>query len=80
MEPLKPDTKRSILQSNPQADPADIEEYERLLAEQFTVDPSLQAAPMSAATISVQQARDARLAELHRKLFPAAAKGGEPNP
>jgi hypothetical protein len=81
MEPLKPDTKRSILQSNPQADPADIEEYERLLAEMFTVDPSIQPAPTSPAGIagiSAQQAREARLTELHRKLF-RPASGVQPN-
>jgi len=71
MEPLKPETKRSILQVNPQADPADIEEYERLLAEQFTVDPSLPAGPMRETVIST---REARLAELHRKLFPTSEK------
>ena len=79
MEPLKPETKRSILQSNPQADPADIEEYERLLAEQFTVDPSLPAAPADTAMASRQQGRDARLAELYRKLFPRG-KGGVSQP
>lgn len=41
MEPLKPVTKENILALRPEADPADIEEYERLLAERFTVDPDL---------------------------------------
>jgi hypothetical protein len=60
MEPLKPEDKSRILHENPQAGPGDIEEYERLLSRRFTVDPDLPAA----AEI------EARLASLHRKLFP----------
>ncbi len=68
MEPLKPDTKQRILQNSPQASPADIEEYERLLAERFTVDPSLPKSPTTAAAVANSEKR---LEELHRKLFGA---------
>ena len=44
MEPLKPEEKEAILKKNPLADPADIEEYERLLSERFTVDPNRRSA------------------------------------
>jgi len=67
MEPLKPETKKLILDTNPNAAPEDIEEYERLLAERFTVDPDLPKSPEHAI---LHEAREARLAELHKKLFP----------
>jgi hypothetical protein len=63
MEPLKPDTKRTILQDRPGVGKPDLEEYERLLAQRFSVDPD---APASA---DASQARETRLAELHAKLF-----------
>jgi hypothetical protein len=66
MEPLKPETKRQILQNRPQASPADIEEYERLLAERFTVDPDL---PQSPGVVAAVTQREQRLKQLHRKLF-----------
>jgi hypothetical protein len=66
MEPLKPDTKRQILQNRPRASPADIEEYERLLAERFTVDPDL---PKSPAAVQAAANREKRLEQLHKKLF-----------
>jgi hypothetical protein len=66
MEPLKPETKRQIPQNMPQASPADIEEYERLLAERFTVDPDL---PQSPAVVAAVAQREQRLKQLHGKLF-----------
>ena len=66
MEPLKPETKRQILQDRPQVCPADIEEYERLLAERFTQDPDL---PRSPTTVQAAATREKRLAELFKKLF-----------
>ncbi|MBI1916343.1 MAG: hypothetical protein HYS12_16665 [Planctomycetes bacterium] len=66
MEPLKPETRREILQNRPQATPADIEEYERLLAERFARDPDL---PRSPALAQAEAAREKRLEELHKKLF-----------
>jgi hypothetical protein len=66
MEPLTPQTKQQILEDRPQASPADIEEYERLLAERFTHDPDL---PCSATAAEAATARDKRLEELYAKLF-----------
>jgi hypothetical protein len=52
VEPLKPDVKKAILDANPQAQPADIEEYEQLLAERYLLDPDMPSedanAPMGA--------------------------------
>jgi hypothetical protein len=66
MEPLKPETKTRILQERPQASPADIEEYERLLAERFTEDPDL---PKSPAVAQAAAQREKRLEQLYMKLF-----------
>jgi hypothetical protein len=66
MEPLKPETKANILAMKPEADPADIEEYERLLAERFNEDPNLPAGPQALGAVDERQDR---LAELYRKLF-----------
>ncbi len=66
MEPLKPETKQQILQNRPQASPADIEEYERLLAERFIEDPDLPKSPAVTQTIAK---REKRLQELYQKLF-----------
>lgn len=66
MEPMKPEEKTRLLAENPQAEPGDIEEYERLLSMRFATDPDVPAAP------SVQREAESieqRLAELHRKLF-----------
>jgi hypothetical protein len=60
-------TRARILEENPQAAPADIEEYERLLSERFATDPDQAASPEAAAEIDW---RESRLAELYRKLFP----------
>jgi hypothetical protein len=64
MEPLTPAAKRQILADNPQASTRDLQEYERLLAQRFTVDPDLVAEP-SLET----RGREERLEQLHRKLF-----------
>ena len=66
MEPLKPDVKERLLRTNPQAEPDDIEEYERLLAIRFLVDPDMPKSPEEAA---IEDEREARLRELYRKLF-----------
>ena len=66
MEPMKPEVKDNLLQNNPQADPQDLEEYERLLSERFTVDPDVAKAPES---FDADNARENRLRELHQKLF-----------
>ena len=62
MEPMKPETKARILGENPEVQPAEIEEYERLLSRRFTIGPDL---PSNA-----RDEIESRLAELHRKLFP----------
>lgn len=67
MEPMKPETKARILQENPQAAPGDIEEYELLLSQRFTLDPDMPAAPGEA---SAAENIESRIADLHRKLFP----------
>ena len=66
MEPLKPETKAAILRGRPQACPADIEEYERLLAERFTADPDMPKAP---ADDRATCKREKRLEQLYAKLF-----------
>ncbi len=66
MEPLHPDTKRAILNANPQAEP-DVEEYERLLAERFTLDPDAPA-PQPQAIALVHESRERRLEELYRRI------------
>ncbi len=66
MEPLKPETESQILNENPQAAPEDIQEYERLLAERFAVDPDL---PMAPEAESLHEDREQRLQKLFRKLF-----------
>lgn len=69
MEPLKPVDKRRILDENPAAEAADIEEYERLLSERFRVDPDLPAASGAKTLSADSQRREARLKELYEKLF-----------
>jgi hypothetical protein len=67
MEPLKPENKARILRENPQAQPGDIEEYEHLLSQRFTIDPGAGSAPGQP---SPAEKIESRLADLHRKLFP----------
>jgi hypothetical protein len=64
MEPLTPSTKRQILDNNPQASTRDLQEYERLLAQRFTVDPDLETEPSLDA-----RSREERLEQLYHKLF-----------
>ena len=66
MEPLKPDVKERLLQTNPQAAPDDIDEYEQLLSSRFLVDPDMPKSPEGAAE---EDAREVRLQELYQKLF-----------
>ena len=69
MEPLKPQTKRQMLAASPAATPQEIAEYQKLLAERFTVDPDL---PRSPESLGLHQRKSDRLKELRRKLFPEA--------
>jgi hypothetical protein len=75
MQPMKPEQKRSALESHPQAQPSDLAEYERLLSERFTRDPDRPQPPAAPDTeaIGVSVDPEARLKELHRILFGAAA-------
>jgi hypothetical protein len=66
MEPLKPETKARILRERPEANPEDIEEYERLLAERFTEDPDVPKSPAVAQEVAKRQKR---LEQLYEKLF-----------
>lgn len=70
MEPLKPEVKEKILRDRPAAQPQDIEEYERLLAERFYADPDYgpKAEPGRAGILPFD-GRELRLRELHEKLF-----------
>jgi hypothetical protein len=70
MEPLKPEVKKSVLENKPQADAADIEEYQRLLSLRFTVNPEAQGAPEARErSADIEK----RLRELHQKLFPESS-------
>ena len=72
MEPLKPEEKRSLLANSPQAQPGDIAEYERLLADRFTVDPDVPQPQPEPAFVESQPSlrRESRLQELALKLYP----------
>ncbi len=69
MEPLKPETVQDLLK-RPQVTRDDIAEYQRLLSERFTSDPDIQRSPQAEATA---QGREARIKQLHAKLFGAQA-------
>ncbi|HTT62979.1 MAG TPA: hypothetical protein VMG35_14095 [Bryobacteraceae bacterium] len=68
MEPLRPETRRAILNANPRAGPQ-IEEYERLLAERFTTDPDAAAPHPQDARVLPHKTREQRLRELYHQLF-----------
>lgn len=73
MEPLKPAARARVLAENPEAQPEDVEEYERLLAERFTVDPDVVPVGAPAALRDEELAgeqRESRLLQLYHKLFP----------
>jgi len=67
MEPMKPGEKARILSESPEAEPGDLEEYERLLSQRFATDPDIPASPEAAETAA---SIEARLAQLHARLFP----------
>ena len=66
MEAMKPEAKRAILENRPQASSAEIDEYEKLLAERFSEDPGL---PESQAVAQNAVYREKRLRELREKLY-----------
>jgi hypothetical protein len=71
MEPLKPAARQIALARNPMATPEqvdqDLDEYQRLLANRFTRDPSEQPRALAAPEAGPQPQE--RLAELYTKLF-----------
>jgi len=72
MEPMKPGETARILSDNPDAEPADLAEYERLLSERFATNPDV---PNASDEAGVAARREARLAELHGKLFGQVVAG-----
>lgn len=79
MEPLSPQVRKAILDANPNAQPEDIEEYERLLAERFRSPPDDEqpvGGPMLKESVaeSSRQQLESRLAALHQKLFPGVKR------
>ena len=76
IEPLRPEQKKSVLANNPEAQPEDLEEYERLLSLRFAEDPDQEvpASPVAEQAPSARARREARIQELHRKLFKSASE------
>ena len=72
MEPLQPTEKKGLLDLG--ADPAEVEEYEALLAARFNEDPDL--GPAGGPTRKTIDPRQRRLEELTQKLFPNGIKQG----
>ena len=68
MEPPKPHEHEAILQAAPQATPADLEEYERLLSARYRKDPSAAHAGHAPAAAPAPDPNAARLQELSKKL------------
>lgn len=66
MEPLKPEVQDRLLELRPEADPADIEEYERLLSSRFAADPDR---PSAQPEDDEMESLEDRLRELYHKLF-----------
>lgn len=73
MQPLKPEEKRSVLENRPQAQPSDLEEYERLLSLRFTQDPDEKPAASPQESKGEDVGREARIKQLYRKLFTSVA-------
>lgn len=71
MQPLKPTEVHAILENRPNPQPGEVEEYERLLSQRFTVDPDFapSQAPAEEVVPAPAEEREARIAELHQRLF-----------
>ncbi len=73
MEPISRRDRNSILNANPAATEADIDEYERLLVNRFMTDPDVPKPPTpttsGVAPQGVGEADERRLEELRQKLF-----------
>ena len=72
MEPLRPAEREVILRNNPQANHALLDEYERLLVEEFSSDPD---APQPLEKREGAEHREQRIAELYCLLFPEDGGG-----
>ena len=89
MEPMKPEQKKAVLANRPEAQPSDLQEYERLLSLRYTEDPDQKPTAAPSQARSAVEGRsfaaplvgnEIRLQELHRKLFgPTAAADQKTN-
>ena len=66
MEPMKPELVNRLLHERPALTRAEIDEYQRLQAERFRVNPLLPKSPDEERAIN---ARKARIKELYRKIY-----------
>jgi len=66
MQPMKPEDVSRILSTRPDVTEADIHEYQRLHGERLASNPHI---PKTDAEQAVHDGRDARLKDLHQKLF-----------
>ena len=66
MEPIRAEKFERILQKNPEASRADIQQYQQLLAQRFEQDPDLVRDPAEQALV---EQREEHLKELYNKLF-----------
>jgi hypothetical protein len=71
MEPMNSAERAAVLERNPQAEPSDIDEYERLLALRFARDPQLVQSPEED---EARREGEDRLKALHDKLFRSTGK------
>lgn len=73
MTPLSREERDAIIRAHPSAAPgaieADLDEYEALVAARFAVDPSIPVIRTLGAAPGPEDRAQARLEELHRKLF-----------
>jgi hypothetical protein len=72
MEPLNPELRKAILLRVPEASPAEIDEYETLLAERFSRDPS-SVLPSAEAVRGISA--ESRLQALYAKLIAPLERG-----
>jgi hypothetical protein len=66
VEPMRPELVNRLLHDRPGLTQADIEEYQRLQAERFLVNPLLPKSPDEQKKIID---RENRIKELHRKIY-----------
>jgi hypothetical protein len=71
--PLKPDIRKGF---RAQATPEDVEEYERLLSDRFSTDPSIKIKTLGVA--AAESRRENRIRELRAKIFDQRKGGRSP--